>query len=188
MEYKLLGLPYRRKEFKIASKYKGVSRNEIPESKSGEQSEVELLDDLYIELLYSEKNQIPISRSVEITNTFVKLSTEPFELIAVINIGEAIPENVMYKSYGYEVIASNEMSMVHFWLRANEGGHKNIYESNIKRLNSSFLFSTISEAESFIEDIKPYSYLVSPASPDLNYAIKEIVYIQEVKRLNSYEK
>lgn len=184
MKYKILGLPFKRDNFEIPNKYRGICRNEIPESKIKEDFSTTYLNDLYIKFISSKDEQISISDLLEIAYSFKKLSTEPFELIIINEGKETISNNIIYESLGYEVVASNECSMVHFWLRKKTKNFEAIYEANIKRLNNNFLFPSVSEAEIFIDDIKPYSRIVSPVifdkENDLGYNIVEIVHVMGI--------
>lgn len=184
MKYKILGLPFKRDNFEIPNKYRGICRNEIPESKIKEDFSTTYLNDLYIKFISSKDEQISISDLLEIAYSFKKLSTEPFELIIINEGKETISNNIIYESLGYEVVASNECSMVHFWLRKKTKNFEAIYKANIKRLNNNFLFPSVSEAEIFIDDIKPYSRIVSPVifdkENDLGYNIVEIVHVMGI--------
>ncbi|WP_114749605.1 hypothetical protein [Pleomorphovibrio marinus] len=183
MEYKILGLPFKREEFNISDTYRGICRNEIPESKFKEESKIDFLENLYVSLLSSDSKQMPVSDMLEITSVFTKLSTEPFELILIKSTLEDIPENILFDSLGYEVIASNESSMIHYWLRNKGGGFERLYETYIKKLNNNYLFSCVEDAQSFIKEIRQYTHIIS--SPSSNFKIDfEIVEIIQVKGIS----
>lgn len=181
MEFKILGLPFKREEFKISNKYRGICRNEVPESRFEENSKVDFLNELYVKLISADNQQILVSELLEISNFFTELSTEPFELIIANNIKEKVPEGVLYKSLGYEVIASNEASMVHFWLRDKSGEFEDIYEKYVNKLNNNYLFSCIEDAEDFTKEIKQYSHIISSPSSNINFKIVEIAKVEGVK-------
>ncbi len=181
MEFKILGLPFTREGFKISDKYRGICRNQIPESKFEENSKVEFLNDLYVKLITSESIQESVSDLFEITNSFVELSTEPFELIIIKDVKEKIPKNITFEKLGYEVLASNEASMIHFWLREKVVNFEKLYESNVEKLNGNYLFSCISDAEAFANEIKQYSHVVSPSSLEVNFDIFEINLVEGVR-------
>ncbi|WMJ75338.1 hypothetical protein RCC89_19555 [Cytophagaceae bacterium ABcell3] len=182
MEYKILGLPFKKEEFKISDTYRGVCRNEIPESKFKENSKIDFLENLYVKLLSSDSKQIQVSDLIEIADSFTKLSTEPFELILVKGIKEEIPENILYKKLGYEAVASNESSMIHFWLRKKVEGFETLYETFIKKLNNNYLFSCVEDAQSFIKEIRQYTHIISPPSPhfQIDFEIVEIVQVKGI--------
>lgn len=184
MEYKILGLPFKREEFKINDTYRGICRNEVPESKFKEDSKIDFLESLYGELLSTYSSQTSISDLLEIAESFTKLSTEPFELILVKGIKEDIPENILYKTLGYEVVAANESSMIHFWLRKKSGGFEDIYENYVRKLNNNYLFSRVEDARSFIKEIKKYTHIIFP--PTAHYQIDfEIVEIIQVNGISN---
>lgn len=181
MEFKILGLPCTREGFEINDKYRGTYRNEIPRPKIEEKSKAELLDDLFFELITTESTQKSVSELLEITNTFVEFSTEPFELIMIKDIEEKIPANIFLKKLGYEVLASNEASMIHFWLRRKNDEFEELYELYVRKLNGNYLFSCVSDAELFVNEIKQYSHIISPSSLEVNFDIFEICRVEGVR-------
>ncbi|MEM9884345.1 MAG: hypothetical protein AAF849_00515 [Bacteroidota bacterium] len=178
MEFKILGLPFKQGEFKICDNYRGICRNEVPESRFQEDSKVDFLNELYVKFISSDIKQMQITELLEISNSFTELSTEPFELIIAKNIKEEISEDISYKSLGYEVIANNEASMVHFWLRKKVKSFESLYETYKRKLNSKYLFSCIEDAEAFTKEIKQYSHVVYSPSSDIDFEIVEIAKVE----------
>lgn len=181
MEFKVLGLPFKQEDFKICDNYRGICRNEVPESRFEEDSKIDFLNELYVKLISSDNQRMLVSELLEIANSFTKLSTEPFELIISKNIKEDVPEGISYKSFGYEVIASNEASMIHFWLRKKVKSFEILYETYKKKLNNKYLFSCIEDAEDFTKEIKQYSNIISSPSSNIDFETVEIAKVEGFK-------
>lgn len=181
MDFKILGLPFNKGEFKICQNYRGICRNEIPEPGFKEEYKVEFLNELHFKLISGNSQQMPISELLAISDSFTELSTESFELIILIDILEEYPKDILHKSLGYEVIASNETSMIHFWLRKKVKSFERLYSIFKEKLNDNYLFSCINDAQAFIEEIKQHSYIISSPSRDIDFRIVEIAKIEAVK-------
>ena len=129
MQYKILGTPCKQDEFKISPNYRGICRNEIPESRFKEQQIENKLHNL-INDYFESTSTTSFKALLDIAVNMSELATEKFELVLFSKQDEELPESVEYSFLGFEVLSTNERSMIHFWLRKMSSNNSDIYKKH----------------------------------------------------------
>jgi hypothetical protein len=165
MKYLLLALgKVYRKPFHFYKGYRGVERSYLPPDFLKEIGKADLFNKC-IDILFSKENinkEEELSTHKAIVDLSRQYEDEKFEVIAILQIKE---DTNLEAFLGYEVIfpkSDNESAIVYF-LREIGSDVNSLREKYLDKLNDSYLFGNLSDAENFMREVE---LIIENAKPE----------------------